>query len=287
MEPKRFALRPYAKIAEIDLQAMTGDYLRPTATGSSSTSPTRRSSCGTPWTAGRTVLFEGAQGDAARHRPRDLSRSSPRRTRWPARPAPGTGAGPKDLDEIWGVTKAYATRVGSGPFPTELDDDLGDAAARGSAASTARRPAGRRRTGLDRPRRAALRRPAQHAHPPRHHEARRALRPRASCSVCTAYRDAPTSAPSSPRVPVPPEPCCTTAVGELRVRCPAGTRTSRAARTEEELPARRRATYLRLRRGRTSGCRSAMVGVGPGREQVVWMDASRDSLAVPPSTATA
>src|SRR3712207_3069085 len=39
--------------------------------------------------------------------------------------ATGTGCGPKDLDEIWGVAKAYATRVGSGPFPTELDDELG------------------------------------------------------------------------------------------------------------------------------------------------------------------
>ena len=41
--------------------------------------------------------------------------------------ATGTGAGPKDLDEIWGVAKAYATRVGAGPFPTELDDELGAA----------------------------------------------------------------------------------------------------------------------------------------------------------------
>ena len=38
----------------------------------------------------------------------------------------GTGAGPKDIDEIWGITKAYATRVGAGPFPTELDGELGD-----------------------------------------------------------------------------------------------------------------------------------------------------------------
>ena len=37
----------------------------------------------------------------------------------------GTGTGPKDIDEIWGIAKAYATRVGSGPFPTELDDELG------------------------------------------------------------------------------------------------------------------------------------------------------------------
>ena len=34
--------------------------------------------------------------------------------------------GPKDIDEVWGIAKAYATRVGAGPFPTELDDELGE-----------------------------------------------------------------------------------------------------------------------------------------------------------------
>jgi len=38
----------------------------------------------------------------------------------------GTGLGPRDIDRIVGITKAYTTRVGSGPFPTELTDDLGD-----------------------------------------------------------------------------------------------------------------------------------------------------------------
>lgn len=39
----------------------------------------------------------------------------------------GTGIGPRDLSRIVGITKAYTTRVGSGPFPTELTDALGDA----------------------------------------------------------------------------------------------------------------------------------------------------------------
>jgi adenylosuccinate synthase len=34
--------------------------------------------------------------------------------------------GPKDIDEIWGIAKAYVTRVGAGPFPTELDDERGE-----------------------------------------------------------------------------------------------------------------------------------------------------------------
>ena len=55
-------------------------------------------------------------------------RSSPRRTRSPAGPAPGAGVGPRHIDRVIGITKAYLTRVGSGPFPTELPSrgDVGD-----------------------------------------------------------------------------------------------------------------------------------------------------------------
>jgi hypothetical protein len=38
----------------------------------------------------------------------------------------GAGVGPRHLDRIIGITKAYLTRVGSGPFPSELFDDVGD-----------------------------------------------------------------------------------------------------------------------------------------------------------------
>src|SRR5262249_29684973 len=38
----------------------------------------------------------------------------------------GAGVGPADIDEVWGIAKAYTTRVGAGPFPTELDDDTGE-----------------------------------------------------------------------------------------------------------------------------------------------------------------
>src|SRR3982750_3362614 len=37
----------------------------------------------------------------------------------------GAGVGPKAIDEVWGVAKAYSTRVGEGPFPTELHDETG------------------------------------------------------------------------------------------------------------------------------------------------------------------
>jgi adenylosuccinate synthase len=38
----------------------------------------------------------------------------------------GAGVGPTDIQEVWGIAKAYTTRVGAGPFPTELHDDVGE-----------------------------------------------------------------------------------------------------------------------------------------------------------------
>ena len=38
----------------------------------------------------------------------------------------GSGIGPKAIEEVWGVSKAYTTRVGAGPFPSELHDDTGE-----------------------------------------------------------------------------------------------------------------------------------------------------------------
>jgi adenylosuccinate synthase len=58
----------------------------------------------------------------------------------------GTGVGPRDIDEVWGIAKAYATRVGAGPFPTELDDEMGERLRErgGEVGTTTGRP---RRTG--------------------------------------------------------------------------------------------------------------------------------------------
>lgn len=38
----------------------------------------------------------------------------------------GTGVSPRNIGEVYGIFKAYCTRVGSGPFPTELFDEVGD-----------------------------------------------------------------------------------------------------------------------------------------------------------------
>ena len=75
--------------------------------------------------AGENILFEGAQGTLLDI---DLGTypfvTSSNTTVGGA--AVGTGFGPRFLDYILGTTKAYATRVGSGPFPTELSDDVGE-----------------------------------------------------------------------------------------------------------------------------------------------------------------
>ena len=75
--------------------------------------------------AGRQVLFEGAQGtllDIDHGTYPFVTSSNP--TAGGA--AVGSGIGPRALDEIIGVAKAYISRVGTGPFPTELHDETGD-----------------------------------------------------------------------------------------------------------------------------------------------------------------
>ena len=73
---------------------------------------------------GDNVLFEGAQGALL-----DVDHgtypyvTSSNTTAGGA--ATGSGVGPRNLDYVLGIVKAYATRVGSGPFPTEQENDIG------------------------------------------------------------------------------------------------------------------------------------------------------------------
>jgi adenylosuccinate synthase len=73
---------------------------------------------------GESLLFEGAQGALL-----DIDHGT-----YPyvtssnclaGAAAPGAGVGPQFLDYVLGIVKAYTTRVGTGPFPTELTDDIG------------------------------------------------------------------------------------------------------------------------------------------------------------------
>ena len=49
----------------------------------------------------------------------------------PAMAATGSGSGPDKIGYVLGITKAYTTRVGSGPFPTELKDKIGESLGKG------------------------------------------------------------------------------------------------------------------------------------------------------------
>ncbi len=77
------------------------------------------------WEKGQSVLFEGAQGIHLDidHGTYPFVTSS---NTVAANAAIGSGASPKALDHIIGIVKAYTTRVGSGPFPTELFDQVGE-----------------------------------------------------------------------------------------------------------------------------------------------------------------
>ena len=74
---------------------------------------------------GRDVLFEGAQGALLDidHGTYPYVTSS---TTTAGGAASGSGVGPRDLDYVLGIVKAYTTRVGAGPFPTELFDADGE-----------------------------------------------------------------------------------------------------------------------------------------------------------------
>tara|TARA_R110002049_G_scaffold78774_15_gene200577 strand:- start:12830 stop:14122 length:1293 start_codon:yes stop_codon:yes gene_type:complete len=78
---------------------------------------------------GESILFEGAQGTFLDidHGTYPYVTSS---NTVAASASTGTGMGPRDLDYVLGIVKAYTTRVGAGPFPTELFDDIGEHIAR-------------------------------------------------------------------------------------------------------------------------------------------------------------
>ena len=75
--------------------------------------------------AGKNILFEGAQGSLLDidHGTYPFVTSSNTTAGYSSA---GSGYGPLFLDYVLGITKAYTTRVGSGPFPTELFDEVGE-----------------------------------------------------------------------------------------------------------------------------------------------------------------
>ena len=123
MEYHNFMLREYYKKPAVEFQktlddcAEVAEQLKPMVCDVVSTLHAMREQ-------GRNILFEGAQGalldiDLGTYPFVTSSNTTAGGT------AVGSGFGPAYLDYVLGIVKAYATRVGSGPFPTEQDNDLG------------------------------------------------------------------------------------------------------------------------------------------------------------------
>ncbi|MEJ7750096.1 MAG: adenylosuccinate synthase [Thermoleophilaceae bacterium] len=123
LEPKQPSLREFVKDPRLDLHTMTEDYL---ALGHR-LEPHIADTPPIAWKAlddGRLVVFEGAQGtllDIDHGTYPFVTSSNP----VAGSACVGAGVGPKSIDEVWGISKAYCTRVGAGPFPTELHDEMG------------------------------------------------------------------------------------------------------------------------------------------------------------------
>jgi adenylosuccinate synthase len=124
LEEKNFLIEHRFKKETLDPDAVTDEYLafgkelEPHITDTAQLIQTKIES-------GSHVLFEGAQGTLL-----DIDHGT-----YPfvtssnvvaGNVCAGSGVGPSRLEKIWGVVKAYSTRVGHGGFPTELTDDLGD-----------------------------------------------------------------------------------------------------------------------------------------------------------------
>jgi len=127
MEYHNFALQHYYKAEPLDYDTVLADtlaYVERTKPMMADI-PTRLHELRR---SGENVMFEGAQGSLL-----DIDHgtypyvTSSNTTAGGA--STGSGVGPRDLDYILGITKAYTTRVGAGPFPTELFDDVGTAIA--------------------------------------------------------------------------------------------------------------------------------------------------------------
>ncbi|HEX7290991.1 MAG TPA: adenylosuccinate synthase [Conexibacter sp.] len=260
LEPKRLALRPFARDPRLDLQAITEEYLAYGARLTEHIADTTR----LVWDkldAGAAVIFEGAQGallDIDHGTYPFVTSSNP----IAASACIGSGVGPKDIDEVWGITKAYGTRVGAGPFPTELDDELGEALRQrgGEFGTTTGRS---RRVGwLDL---VALRYAARiNSLTALVVTKLDVLTGLDTIKVCTRYRGE--DGAEFDHFPYHQSVLHHT-VGEY-VELPGWSEEIGEARSEDELPenARRYLAFVE----EFIGVPVVMVGVGPGREQTVW-----------------
>jgi len=267
LEPKRLSLRPFAKDPSLDLYSMTEEYL----TYGHRLEPHIRDTASLIWERldrGENVIFEGAQGtllDIDHGTYPFVTSSNP----VAGAACVGAGVGPRDIQEIWGVAKAYATRVGAGPFPTELHDDVGDRLrTRGGEFGTTTGRA--RRTGwLDL---VALRYAARinslTALAITKLDVLAGIDP-----ICVGTRYGGSDEATFDQFPYH-QSVLHHAVGEYE-QLPGFAEEIGECRSEADLPVAAR-EYLEYIEAFT-GVPVALVGVGPGRDQTIWTQASADS----------
>jgi adenylosuccinate synthase len=268
LEPKRQTLRPFMKDPRLDLQAMTDEYLtfghRLEQFIADTATLAHRA-----LDDNRFVVFEGAQAtmlDIDHGTYPFVTSSNP----VAGAACVGAGVGPRDIQEVWGVAKAYCTRVGAGPFPTELDDALGEEIRErgGEYGTTTGRP---RRTGwMDL---VALRYAA------RINSMSALVITKLdvysgfdSVKVATRYRGAEEA--TFETFPYH-QSVLHHATGEYE-ELPGWREDITEARSESDLPQNAR-DYLRFIAD-FIGVPIVLVGVGPGREQVVWAEGAVEAL---------
>lgn len=211
--------------------------------------------------AGKNVLFEGAQAtllDIDFGTYPFVTSSHP----IAGGACVGTGVGPKMIDEVIGVGKSYTTRVGNGPFPTELNDELGELIRNrgGEFGTTTGRP---RRTGwFD----AVIMRHAVRVNGLTAIAINKfdTLSGIGNLKVCTAYRKSEGTILKDFPVTLEELADCSPVYEEIEgydgdlSQC----------RTYDDLPEKCKAYVSRLEE--LCGCPITILGVGPGRDQVIF-----------------
>jgi adenylosuccinate synthase len=272
MEPKRLSLRPYEKDPALDLHTMTEDFLTFGHRLEQHIADTSK----LMWQMlddGETIIMEGAQGamlDIDHGTYPFVTSSNP----LSGAACVGSGIGPKAIEEVWGVSKAYTTRVGAGPFPSELHDDTGETLrSRGGEFGTTTGRA--RRTGwLDL---VALRYAARlNTMTALVITKLDVLSGFDRIAVATSYRGGIDGAEFED-FPYHQTVLHHTTAGLTEL--PGWKEDLGECRSASDLPDAAR-EYLQFISEHT-GVPVALIGVGPGREQVIWTDAAAHSLLAP------
>jgi len=271
MEPKRLTLRPFEKDPSLDLKTMIEEHLTYGHRLERHIADTSK----LMWElldSGSKVIFEGAQGamlDIDHGTYPFVTSSNP----IAGAACVGAGVGPRAIDEIWGVSKAYTTRVGAGPFPSELHDETAEEIRRkgGEFGTTTGRP---RRTGwLDL---VALRYAARlNTLTALAITKLDVLSGFEKIQVCTSYRGAEGAEFDDFPYHQTVLHHTTAELTEL----PGWSEDLSECRSLSDLPAAA-VEYLDFI-AEAVGVPIALVGVGPGREQVIWTEAGHSTLLGP------